>query len=201
VRDRRKPLAIPAALLAALRVLLLLSVEALLAPLSALESIPALAPIVALLETALIAAEPVAVVVMARIAALALESRVLTAIIRTLYVKRSLLLWRRLELRLRIPPLGDNRLIAGEFVTFFAELIYIRRLEAVLLRMTAPIREFAALLHLLAISHNDAIVMLGVLQIVFSKNRIACRQRISGECHIFFGNMRRRAAYFGIGSG
>ena len=101
---------------------------------------------------------------------------------------------------MRIPPLGDNRLIAGEFVTFFAEIICVRRLEAVLLRMTAAIREFAALLHLLAVSHDDAIVMLGVLQIVFSKNRIASRQRISGERHIFLGNMRRSAAYFRIGS-
>jgi hypothetical protein len=104
-------------------------------------------------------------------------------------------------LRLRLPRLRDNRLIAGEFVTFIAELICFRRLEAVLLRMTAAIREFAALLHLLAVRHDDAVVMLGVLQIVFSKNRIASRKRISCECHIFFGNMRRRAAYFGIGSG
>jgi hypothetical protein len=84
VCDRRKPLAIPAALLAALRVLLLLSIEALLAPISTLESIPAVTAIVPLLETALLTAEPVAVVVLARIAAIALEALVLTAIIRTL---------------------------------------------------------------------------------------------------------------------
>jgi hypothetical protein len=57
-------------------------------------------------------------------------------------------------------------------------------------------RRVTRLLQLLAIRHDDAIVMLGVLEIILSQHRIAGRLRVARECQIFLGNMRRRAANF-----
>jgi hypothetical protein len=43
--------------------------------------------------------------------------------------------------------------------------------------------------------------MLGVLQIVFSQNRITGRKGIASKRHVFFRDMRWRASYLGIGPG
>jgi len=60
-------------------------------------------------------------------------------------------------------------------------------------------RVSAALLrHLLAITEDDAIVVLGVLQIVLSEHRIAGRQRIPRQRDVLLGDMRGRAADFHI---
>ncbi len=57
-----------------------------------------------------------------------------------------------------------------------------------------------ARLLLLTIRHDDAIIMFGVLQIVFSQHGVACRCRVSGERHVFFRYMHRRAPYFHVGT-
>ena len=56
----------------------------------------------------------------------------------------------------------------------------------------------ALLLQLLAIGHDDADVVLGVLQIVLGEHRVAGRLRIASERQIFLGDMRRRAPDFHI---
>lgn len=61
--------------------------------------------------------------------------------------------------------------------------------------------ELARLLHLLAIGENDAVVVLGVLQIVLGEDGIARGLRIAGERHVFLGDMSRRAADLGIWPG
>jgi hypothetical protein len=139
---RCKSLAIPAPLLVTLRILLRLPFETLLAPVTAIEPIPAVTaimPFLALLEAALLASEPLAIVLVAGIAALAIVALVLSAIIGTRAVERSLLLLRLLNLGLRLTRLHDMRLIAGEFVAFLTQLIAVHRLEATWLRMAAAI--------------------------------------------------------------
>jgi hypothetical protein len=53
---------------------------------------------------------------------------------------------------------------------------------------------------LLPVRHDDAIVMLGVLEIAFCQNRIARRLRVAGELDVFLGDMHRIAADFYIRS-
>ncbi len=53
----------------------------------------------------------------------------------------------------------------------------------------------AALAHLLlAEAHDDAVVVLGVLHVILRQHGIAGRQRITRQRHVFFSDMRRRAA-------
>ena len=60
----------------------------------------------------------------------------------------------------------------------------------------------ATLTHLLlAEGHNDAVVMLGMLHVVFSQNRVAGRVRVARQLHIFFRNMRGRATKLHIRPG
>ena len=54
------------------------------------------------------------------------------------------------------------------------------------------------LLQLLAIGHDDAGVVLGVLQIVLCQHRVAGRLRVARERQIFLGDMCRRAPDFHI---
>ena len=61
--------------------------------------------------------------------------------------------------------------------------------------MAAAVHPVAALADLLvAEGHDDAVVVLGVLQIVLGQHRIAGGLRIARERHILLGDMRRRAA-------
>ena len=60
----------------------------------------------------------------------------------------------------------------------------------------------AALAHLLlAKGHDDAVIVLSVLHIVLGQHRVAGRMRIARQLHIFFRNMRRRAAQLDIRPG
>jgi hypothetical protein len=57
----------------------------------------------------------------------------------------------------------------------------------------------AALAHLLlAVGHDDAIIMLGVLEIILRQNRVARRLGISRQRHVFLGNVGRCAAQLHI---
>jgi hypothetical protein len=47
---------------------------------------------------------------------------------------------------------------------------------------------------------NQAEIMLGVLVVIFRRNRVAGRLRITGKLNVFLGNMRRCAADFDVGS-
>ena len=46
---------------------------------------------------------------------------------------------------------------------------------------------------------NQSEVMLGVLQIIFRRDRISARMSVSCELEIFFRNVMRVAAYFHVG--
>jgi hypothetical protein len=67
----------------------------------------------------------------------------------------------------------------------------------------AAVRHIAAALGnlLFAESHDDAVVVLGVLQIVFGENRISARLRIARQRHVLLGNMSWRAAYLDVRPG
>jgi hypothetical protein len=52
----------------------------------------------------------------------------------------------------------------------------------------------ALLLQLLAVGHDDAAVVLGVLQIVLREHRVAGGLRVASERQVFLGDMRRGAA-------
>ena len=54
-------------------------------------------------------------------------------------------------------------------------------------------------LELLAIGHDDAIVVLGMLQIVFCEHAVARRLRIACKRQIFLSDMRWRAANLYVG--
>jgi hypothetical protein len=45
---------------------------------------------------------------------------------------------------------------------------------------------------------DDAQIMLGVLEVVFGRHRIAAGLRIAGELAVFLGDMLRRAADFDV---
>jgi hypothetical protein len=66
--------------------------------------------------------------------------------------------------------------------------------------LTAAVDHISRLLQLLAVSHNDAHVVLGVLQIILCQHRIAGRLSIARESEILLGDMRWRAADFHIRS-
>ena len=66
--------------------------------------------------------------------------------------------------------------------------------------LAVPIHGIARLIELLAIGHDDADVMLGVLEIVFCEHRIAGRLSIARQGEILLGYMRRRAPDFHLRS-
>lgn len=97
---------------------------------------------------------------------------------------------------LRLADVAQAR--SAEFVaTFFlGELLvaHSRRAETADLPV---LRQRLTVLHLLlAVGHDDAIVVLGVLQIVLCQHRVSGRQSIARQLHVFLGDMRRRAADF-----
>lgn len=54
---------------------------------------------------------------------------------------------------------------------------------------------------LLTERHDDAIVVLGVLQIVFCQNRVTGRRGVARQRHVFLGNMGRCAPNFDVRAG
>src|SRR5262249_36313667 len=69
----------------------------------------------------------------------------------------------------------------------------------------AAIRTLALVLamlrpHLRLRRHNDAIVMLGVLQIAFGGDHVARGESVAGERHVFVGDMSRGSADLHVGT-
>jgi hypothetical protein len=76
-----------------------------------------------------------------------------------------------------------------------AEVIALAALTRPAQALAVAVRHIAALLlELLAIGHDDAAVVLGMLQVVLGEHRVAGRLRVASERQIFFGDMRRGAA-------
>ena len=48
--------------------------------------------------------------------------------------------------------------------------------------------------------HDDAVVVLGVLEIALGRDQVAGSERVAGERHVFLGDMRRGPANFHVGS-
>ena len=57
-----------------------------------------------------------------------------------------------------------------------------------------------SLRHLLAVGEDDAVVVLGVLEIIFRENGVTGRQRIAGERQILIRNRLRRSGDFSVGT-
>jgi hypothetical protein len=160
-----------------------------------LSPILAVAPILTRAAITAVAATITILPVIAVVAALALamlrasvvaHARTAVVIARAIVVARLALVIAHLRLRHR-PH------IAAEIVTVLvAELIARSRLAAERCRtdLTSTILDVAALSYLLfAERQDDAVIMLGVLEIVLSQNGIAARLRISRQRHVFLCNM------------
>ena len=73
------------------------------------------------------------------------------------------------------------------------------------LRPVAAIAAFAGLAAMLRTKlrlrrHDDAVVMLGVLEIALRRDQVAGSERVAGERHVFLGDMRRGPANFHVGT-
>jgi hypothetical protein len=105
--------------------------------------------------------------------------------------------------RLLVPKAVNRRLVA------------LPKIVAVVLRRLVPIHpfraarphprsraiHFARVLHLLlAVRHDDAIVVLSVLQIVLSQYRITRRLGIARKRQVLLGDVRRRATNLNVWS-
>jgi hypothetical protein len=94
-----------------------------------------------------------------------------------------LMLWRK--------PLVEHVIAA----IVIAELVIVARLAQTL---AVAVGHVARLLQLIAVGHDDAGVVLGVLQIILCQHRVAGRLSITRESEILLGDMRRRAPDFYI---
>ena len=158
---------------------------------------PLLAILLAITVTVPISvAEPVLVAVapegpiMAVIALVAVTAALvptLPLMLRTLVLMRRLM---GLEVRLRLENLFDGLVVTVLVAELLTSVARLARALAV------AVHALARLIELLAIGHDDANIMLGVLEIVLRKHRIAGRLSIAGEREILLRYMRRRAADF-----
>jgi hypothetical protein len=130
------------------------------------------------------------------IGAVTIAEAVLVAPERTIavgVVARVAVLLMPLMLRL-VAMLGHGRLPKTVVQHVVATIIVAEVVALASRPLTVAVGHVAALLlQLLAIGHDDAAVVLGVLQIVLGEHRIAGRLRIASERQIFFGNMCRGA--------
>jgi predicted Kef-type K+ transport protein len=94
-----------------------------------------------------------------------------------------LMLWRK--------PLVEHVVAA----IVIAELVTVTRLAQAL---AVAVGHVARLLQLIAIGHDDAGVVLGMLQIILGQHRVAGRLRIARESEILLRDMCRRASDFYI---
>jgi hypothetical protein len=81
-----------------------------------------------------------------------------------------------------------------------AEVVAVATLAGHVDALAVAVHIAALLLQLVAIGHDDAVVVLGVLQVIFGEHRVAGRLRVASERQIFLGNMRRSAPDFHVGT-
>lgn len=159
-------------------------------------TVPAIAPI----EPLLVAAIAIIAVV---VEALVARRPVVVAVL-IVEVPRLLLLLRERLLRVRLcaATLTKLRLCAELVTVLVAEVLAIRTLgpgKRMRPRGTVAHGVNAALLrHLLAITENDAVVVLSVLKIILCQHGIARRQRVTRQGYVLLGDVRGRAANFHI---
>ena len=83
---------------------------------------------------------------------------------------------------------------------FVAEVVAVATLAGYADALAVAVHIAALLLQLVAIGHDDAVVVLGVLQIVLGEHRVAGRLRVASERQVFLGNMCRSAPDFHVGT-
>jgi hypothetical protein len=81
-----------------------------------------------------------------------------------------------------------------------AEVVAVTTLAGYVDALTIAVHIAALLLQLLAIRHDDTVVVLGVLQVVLSEHGVAGRLRVASERQVFLGNMCRSAPDFHVGT-
>lgn len=92
-------------------------------------------------------------------------------------------------------------IVAAVLVAELIAVASVRRSERVRTGGSVAERISAALAELLlAIRHDDAVVVLGVLEIVLSQHPVSRRQRVARQRDIFFGDVRWRTAQLYIRS-
>jgi hypothetical protein len=168
----------------------------------AAEILAAIAPVVAVI--ALVVTAVVAVVlaiIVEAVSALIVALLAIIAVLVVIEIALRLLEWlllRRLAQVARLLQLNSE--LVAIVVAEFVAIVTVRAGEIVRLSGAAAERIHAALGHLLAVAQDDAIVVLGMLQIILSKYRIARGQRVSRQRDILFGDVRGRATDFYIRS-
>ena len=146
----------------------------------------------ALLITAL---EPTIVAMVAMMMILAMLTPVVSAIAIeaiAVLVARHLRLWLEL-LRMASAGIGILQKILRRLVVRLVVRTAFARLACMAIRALTMLRR-----ELLAIGHDDAIVVLGVLQIVLGKHVVARRLRVARKSHVLLGNMSRSATDFHV---
>jgi hypothetical protein len=96
------------------------------------------------------------------------------------------------------PLTGHHGLFAGGVEGIFAFPFAAEAGLRTLLRVVTSVETTLALADLLAVGHDDAIVVLSMLEIVLSQNRVTRRLGIPCQRHVFFGNVSGRAAQLHI---
>lgn len=158
------------------------------------------------LAPAIVALRPVEAAILALhgLAAMLLAAVVLGTIMLGPVLVRPIVMWPILALEpVALLPARHRRLrtragIVDQVVAFLvAEIIAIHAIHGALAEAVAVFP--ARLLELLPVGHDDAIVVLGMLEIVLRQYWIAGRGRIAGQRHVFFGDMRRGATDLNVG--
>ncbi len=94
-------------------------------------------------------------------------------------------------------------LVAGVVSTFIAALVVTEVVTGVTILakplLTGLAVHISGLLQLVAIGHDDAVVVFGVLQVVLRQHRIARRQRIARQRLVLLGDVSGGAAHFDVG--
>ena len=121
---------------------------------------------------------------------------VLWLLVLWLMVLRLLVLW-RIE-RLRVARC-ERLALHVRLIVFAVVVRTVRRIATKLARLLL-IERGLGLAKLLLRRGDQAEIMLGVLIVVFGRNRVAGTLRIAGQLEIFFGNVRRRSPDFHVRS-
>jgi hypothetical protein len=170
----------------------------------------------AIIAVAIVPARPVAIVTVAAIAA---EILTITSVLAIVVVTLVAVVVPRLAvfvavliieiarlLRIRLLPFVPLRLLlsldAELVAVILTELVAFAIGTAKRMRAGGAVAECrihpALLRHLFAVAQDDAVIVLGVLKIIFRQHRIAGRERVTSQRNVFLGNVRRRATDFHI---
>lgn len=168
-------------------------------PVSAVEAIRAIGPIRAVMTVTPIEA-PVALegaIAVAITRPLVLVALFAMRTLRTIFV--AALAGSFLEARLFALARQHRRLITGAITTFVAVHVGTHAAFGTMLAIVAGVSATLADL-LLTVGHDDAIIVLGMLEIILRQHRVTGRLGIARQRHIFLGDVGGCTAQFHIGT-